>query len=167
MTDSAPFEDGRGIAPVIGVVLLVAITVLLAATAAVFVTGFGESAEERQVPSAGFGFEYETQVSASGSTAVTITHESGDTLDARKLAVVVEGATSTGPGNPNGRYAFTGFGSYGASSEVTAGDSVTLGPSTIPAVSGTVDFSTATVRVVWVSESGTSNELQTWTGPSA
>jgi flagellin-like protein len=39
-------DDNRGVSPVIGVILMVAITVILAAVIATFVLGFGDSASQ-------------------------------------------------------------------------------------------------------------------------
>jgi len=41
-----PDNDDRGVSPVIGVILMVAITVILAAVIASFVLGFGDSVNE-------------------------------------------------------------------------------------------------------------------------
>lgn len=70
--------DDDAVSPVIGVVLMVAITVILAAVIGTFVIGLGS--ETDTVPQASLEFEY-----SSGS--VTIVHDGGDTLDAATLAI--------------------------------------------------------------------------------
>jgi flagellin-like protein len=94
-------DDDSAVSPVIGVILMVAITVILAAVIASFVLGLGEAA-----PQAQFDFEDD-------GTDVIITHTSGDTIEAQYLYVrgdVSEAWTS----------------SYGATSEIGSGDSYTV-----------------------------------------
>ncbi|PSP27732.1 type IV pilin [Halobacteriales archaeon QH_2_65_14] len=52
------FTDDDAVSPVIGVILMVAITVILAAVIASFVLGLGDSTDEVQ-PNTGFSFEYD------------------------------------------------------------------------------------------------------------
>jgi flagellin-like protein len=51
------FEEDDAVSPVIGVILMVAITVILAAVIATFVLGLGEQISETS-PNASFSFEY-------------------------------------------------------------------------------------------------------------
>jgi flagellin-like protein len=112
--------EDRAVSPVIGVILMVAITVILAAVIASFVLGLGPS---EAAPSAQFEFE-ET---STGPVQVTITHTTGDKIEAQYLYVRgsgVDGSWETGG---------TGFPStpsYGSSSEIGSGDSVTVEPNT-------------------------------------
>jgi flagellin-like protein len=99
----------RAVSPVIGVILMVAITVILAAVIATFVLGIGDSTEA--TPTAQFGFDYD------GST-VTVTHEGGDTIDSARLNI-------TGPGNVTS--SFTGdvtAGSSGSMNNVSQGETI-------------------------------------------
>lgn len=64
--------DDRGVSPVIGVILMVAITVILAAVIGSFVLGIGGDVEE--TPQASLSLEND-------SGNLTIAHEGGDTLD--------------------------------------------------------------------------------------
>ncbi|MFC6613561.1 type IV pilin [Halopenitus salinus] len=67
-------NDDRAVSPVIGVILMVAITVILAAVIGTFVLGLGDSIGDN-APQASFDFDY-------GNTgSVTVTHEGGDTLN--------------------------------------------------------------------------------------
>jgi len=75
------FDDDRAVSPVIGVILMVAITVILAAVIGTFVLGLGDQVQST-TPQASFGFD-----TASGQEEVTITHETGDTIDAANLKV--------------------------------------------------------------------------------
>ncbi len=68
----------RGVSPVIGVILMVAITVILAAVIAAFVLGFGAGAEA--APQASISIDAD----ADGNN-VTIEHLSGDSIDYEEL----------------------------------------------------------------------------------
>ena len=73
-------NDDNGVSPVIGVILMVAITVILAAVIATFVLGLGEQVSNT-APQASFSFDY-----ASGSPGeLTVTHDGGDTIKASEL----------------------------------------------------------------------------------
>ncbi|MFC6865038.1 type IV pilin N-terminal domain-containing protein [Halomicroarcula sp. GCM10025817] len=74
----AMFDEENAVSPVIGVVLMVAITVILAAVIGSFVLGLGGSSSV--TPQASFDFDYD-------GNAVTITHDGGDTIDAADLTV--------------------------------------------------------------------------------
>jgi len=98
------FDDDRAVSPVIGVILMVAITVILAAVIGTFVLGLGDQVQTK-TPQAQFGFDqgtteiavYDSTAGASATvsvTSVTITHETGDTIDANNLEVTVSGATA-------------------------------------------------------------------------
>lgn len=72
-------NDSSGVSPVIGVILMVAITVVLAAVIATFVLGLGESVSESQ-PSLNFECNDNGQVVAtSGQTSFSGTITVGDT----------------------------------------------------------------------------------------
>jgi flagellin-like protein len=68
----------RAVSPVIGVILMVAITVILAAVIATFVLGIGDSTQA--TPNAQFSFDYD------GSN-VTVTHNGGDTIPGERLSL--------------------------------------------------------------------------------
>ncbi len=100
------FDDERAVSPVIGVILMVAITVILAAVIGTFVLGLGDQIQTT-TPSASFGFDQGTTDvtvrNTSGTnteetltvTSVTITHESGDTIDSSNLNIIVTGLLLT------------------------------------------------------------------------
>ncbi|MFC7027682.1 type IV pilin [Halomicroarcula sp. GCM10025710] len=67
-------HDDDAVSPVIGVILMVAITVILAAVIATFVLGLGDQVSNT-APQASFSFDY----SSSGPT-LDITHDGGDTI---------------------------------------------------------------------------------------
>jgi len=151
------FTDDDAVSPVIGVILMVAITVILAAVIATFVLGLGESVSET-APQANFATDYNSESTDSswsspsdtGDGALTITHTSGDTVKAENLFVT---------GGVNDRLAWDNadVAGYTAGSEIDAGDSVDYQVN-----------SDNTVRVLWSDGSGGSSaELKKWTGPDA
>ena len=74
--------EDRAVSPVIGVILMVAITVILAAVIGTFVLGLGDQVSE-SAPQASFSFDF----NVSGNNSVTITHEGGETLEASNIGV--------------------------------------------------------------------------------
>jgi flagellin-like protein len=105
MQFSKLFDDDRAVSPVIGVILMVAITVILAAVIGTFVLGLGDQVQNN-TPRASFGFDVGSS-NDSGAYNVTITHESGDTISGSDLNVTVNGSTSV----------------WSSSSDVNAGNS--------------------------------------------
>ncbi|MFB6108787.1 MAG: type IV pilin [Haloplanus sp.] len=68
--------EDRAVSPVIGVILMVAITVILAAVIGTFVLGLGNQVQDT-APQASFSFDF----SGGGSSYnVTATHDGGDTF---------------------------------------------------------------------------------------
>ena len=96
------FRDDDAVSPVIGVILMVAITVILAAVIASFVLGLGDSAGDAA-----------PQVSVScdlGGSSTSMTHDGGNELTGENIEIV-------GNGNVNG----------GPSSTFTAGSEIATG----------------------------------------
>ncbi|WP_411966291.1 type IV pilin [Haloferax sp. YSMS24] len=81
-------SESRAVSPVIGVILMVAITVILAAVIGTFVLGLGDQVGDN-APQASFSFEY-------NSTDLIVTHESGDKLG--DVAVNIDGVENTWAG---------------------------------------------------------------------
>jgi flagellin-like protein len=82
------FTDDDAVSPVIGVILMVAITVILAAVIGAFVLGFGGGG-----PSApSVNWETSTQTGASVSDVAVFEHSGGDTIDD---ASVLESSSGT------------------------------------------------------------------------
>jgi flagellin-like protein len=81
-------ENDRGVSPVIGVILMVAITVILAAVIGTFVLGLGDSLGASQ-PSAQIG------VSLNSSDNVTLSHNGGDSIRTGDLTINVNGNSTT------------------------------------------------------------------------
>ena len=155
------FGDDDAVSPVIGVILMVAITVILAAVIGTFVLGLGDQVSD-SAPQASFNYDF------ANGTAVSITHDGGDAVSDSSLSVIVQGETVyEGAGNTNSSSDTSGgdmsgtpipncadstFGQNGASdgwgSDVTAGSALDLQSAT----SG--DCNGEDIRVVWSSSSG-------------
>ncbi len=128
------FDDDRAVSPVIGVILMVAITVILAAVIGTFVLGLGDQVQST-TPQASFGFDTGS-ANASGAYNVTVTHETGDSIQATDLNVSVNGSTST----------------WAGSGDVSAGSTFEIGNANV--TSPTPDLETwaasgDTVRVIY------------------
>jgi flagellin-like protein len=82
------FTDDKAVSPVIGVILMVAITVILAAVIGSFVLNLGGSLQQ-SAPQASFDFDYDN------STAVTVTHATGDTISEGSVNIVDSSGGST------------------------------------------------------------------------
>ena len=97
MQDITVFENDRtAVSPVIGVILMVAVTVIIAAVIGSTALGLGDSVSESP-PQASFEFEQEefTLVDNQGETrdihAVYIEHTSGESVDPKDIKVTVDG----------------------------------------------------------------------------
>ena len=123
------FTDDSAVSPVIGVILMVAITVILAAVIGGIVLNLGQGLQQT-APQASFTFEYNTT-----ANTTTVTHESGDTIAAEQLNVTSSVSLNT-------------IDSWASS--VGAGDSATY-------ENENGDWDGETVRVVWESETGESS----------
>ena len=136
------FDDDRAVSPVIGVILMVAITVILAAVIGTFVLGLGDQVQST-TPQASFGFDTGS-ANASGAYNVTVTHETGDSIEATSLNVSVNGSTSTWPG----------------SGDVSAGNTFEIGTDAASADLTAWAASGDTIRVIYNSpDSDTSSTL--------
>ncbi|WP_077067764.1 type IV pilin [Haloarcula rubripromontorii] len=153
------FRDDDAVSPVIGVILMVAITVILAAVIASFVLGLGDQAQQA-TPQASFSFDYE----GGEQRALTITHDGGDTISPNELYVRgsnMDNNTGTGASN-TGDWTSVG-GSVNSDSEVTAGSSARLGDTADGGVPS--DYN---VRVVYETQEGdNSATLAQDSGPDA
>ncbi|ELZ82517.1 flagellin-like protein [Haloferax elongans ATCC BAA-1513] len=144
--------DDDAVSPVIGVILMVAITVILAAVIGTFVLGLGDQVSQT-APQASFSFDY----TDNGATDnLTVTHDSGEAINADNVNLTAGSSFTAITGSGSGT-SLT-FTDLGVSGDVTAGTSVEV----------TGDFNSETFRVVWTAESGsTSATLQKWSGPDA
>lgn len=144
-------DTKRGVSPVIGVVLLVAIVAILAGSIAFFVFGFADSPQP--APETRFEFEYDTN-----ANAVTITHDGGETISSEntgRLLVVVDSGAET----DEQTWAEQGAGVADLdASDLTLGDQITVDDETGSATGDRTLSLTLergdTVTVVWESPSG-------------
>ena len=144
--------DEAAVSPVIGVILMVAITVILAAVIGTFVLGLGGSIQET-APQAQFDFDWDSSggsatCSLTSGGDLTITHVSGDPI----------AATTLGLSDGSNTVEFDT--DCSVTGEVSAGTAVTVGTQ-----------STSTVRVTWIDPSenskSTTATLARWDGPDA
>jgi len=127
--------DERAVSPVIGVILMVAITVILAAVIGAFVIGIGEDQEVQ--PTASFDINFESDGNGD------VTHSTGDTIsDPDELDVVINGEENEWID--------------GTVTEVSAGSTFDLDGSQ-DGKANSDDWSEETVSVVWTSETGDSS----------
>jgi flagellin-like protein len=109
-------EDDEAVSPVIGVILMVAITVILAAVIGTFVLGLGDQVQQT-APNAQFSFDHD-----SGADELDITHEGGDGIDQANLELAGD-ATNNDPWNS---VSTVTAGDTHTESGVTSSDSVSV-----------------------------------------
>jgi len=165
-------SDDDAVSPVIGVILMVAITVILAAVIATFVLGLGEQVSST-APQASFGFQFNEDGSNNYGT-LSITHDGGDSIKYNELYVRGQaGGNSDGSignigdsweafeknndGYGNSHVVSTS-GETGGTSAVTAGDYLELEGM----------GSDGQIRVTYQAQQGDSSAtLSQWSGPDA
>ena len=129
--------DDDAVSPVIGVILMVAITVILAAVIGTFVLGLGKNVQQTS-PTASISFD---QQGEGPNAEVKISHDSGDTLNEDNIDIKVNGDSKTNK--------VDNWGGDGDKS-ITAGESVSVGGSL---------GNGATVKVIWTSDSGQDSSI--------
>jgi len=140
------FTDDDAVSPVIGVILMVAITVILAAVIGAFVLDLGGSQEK--TPQTKFDADWNgTQIVGSSPAQynVTISQESGDSISIDRLNLTGDINSSNTTAWQSAPDSTTQAGSYLETSVETGGE----------------------VRIIWQSESGeTSSTLATFENPN-
>jgi len=145
------FKDDDAVSPVIGVILMVAITVILAAVIASFVLGLGD--QSNPAPTADFNFDYDS----SGSETVTVTHGDGD-------EVVAGNVYLRGDQFPDASWDSKSS-SLGSSDAIRAGQSVDVDVSATTTGSAPDEW---VINVVWEDpDSDTTSTLSSDSGPEA
>ena len=129
--------EDRAVSPVIGVILRVAITVILAAVIGTFVLGLGDQVSE-SAPQAQFAFQF----SDPGVEEISITHDGGDAISNSELSVNVAGTTVWDAGALPGSYTTNAT----WPSEVSAGDTLELSSG----AGGDISSGDA-IRIIWSS----------------
>ncbi|WP_135828465.1 type IV pilin [Halorussus halobius] len=133
-------SDDSAVSPVIGVILMVAITVILAAVIGTFVLDLGNQVQSSS-PTASFSFDQHS------NSSVTVTHDGGDTIPHSNIEVTVNGSDAKNNGGSK----------VWNSGEVSAGNSaqiVKYGQDANNDVS-----SDDIIRVVWTSDSGENSQV--------
>jgi len=122
-------DNERAVSPVIGVILMVAITVILAAVIGAFVLGLGDQVSDTP-PNAQIGFDFSTN-------SVELSHDGGDNIQNDSVSITANGSEVT-------------TASWGDGTEISAGDTINVtNESNLNLGSGN------TVRVIWTgSDSG-------------
>lgn len=83
-------DDDRAVSPVIGVILMVAVTVILAAVVSMLVLDMGNNVQS--APQATFAFD---SVANGSQYDVTITHQGGDPINTSQVQIVGGGVDET------------------------------------------------------------------------
>ena len=146
------FDDDRGVSPVIGVILMVAITVILAAVIAAFVLGLGDT--NSSTPNVTWEYDYNQ---SNNVTEVQMT--GGDSFDPARVTVVGDVTDQSASENIT-----TDGAQLTAADEFNPGDSFTAGDSVTVGVTGP-EFE---IDLVFTSEDGgTSSTIGGTSGPDA
>jgi flagellin-like protein len=117
-------SDDRAVSPVIGVILMVAITVILAAVIGTFVLGLGDSLGDSQ-PTAQLSADLDES-----ADEFTIEHSGGDSIESDSLRVIVsaDGLTNDAEGTISQRLSVGD--TVTAELNQSAGSEVTIGSET-------------------------------------
>jgi FlaG/FlaF family flagellin (archaellin) len=83
--------DDTAVSSVLGVILMVAITIILAAIVGTFVLGIGQGLTSATPQTA---FEYSTDYDPGDNSSVTILHAGGDAIEQQTLEVTIGGQTA-------------------------------------------------------------------------
>jgi flagellin-like protein len=145
MLDDARGRTGeRAVSPVIGIILMVAITVILTAVIAAFALGFAD-----ETGSSAPQISLESDYNESGANVVTLTVQGGDSFDAE--SVEFEGDVDSAE-------------DWTDANDINDGDSVSAGDSIDIDVAGP-DY---VVELVWqADDGGESSIIRTLEGPEA
>ena len=131
---NAFFEDREAVSPVIGVILMVAITVILAAVIGTFVLGLGDQVGDT-APNANWGTDNVEDYDGEDEFNATIfTHEGGDQVDPDTLSVT-------------GDFKDTANGNVSEEGDVTLDNPLTAGDEIVV----DVENEDGSVNLVWTS----------------
>ncbi|WP_227354759.1 type IV pilin [Haladaptatus salinisoli] len=160
MTLKEKFEEATGrdferaVSPVIGVILMVAITVILAAVIGAFVMGLGDSVQ-KNAP------QVSLEISQKSATEIEVSHVGGSPLQEGEISVVFEPSTDDDTIDSDTNVNSWGD-SLGDQAEITGGESVVLTPTAGTNGNGQYD-SGDVIKIVWNADGGSnSNVLATY-----
>jgi flagellin-like protein len=139
-------ERSRGVSPVIGVVILIGITAILAASIGVFALGFNEQ-RPTQAPQVAIVADYSERTTGNGEY-LNLSFKSGETVYRDNLSVVVSGAKSSDGSDAT---LDTDPVRSQASTRITSGTQITIHQGQFTGIgSGEhLDLGDATLRLVW------------------
>ena len=141
------FNEDRAVSPVIGVILMVAITVILAAVVGTFVLGLGDSIGEN-APSASYDWDESAVEGEPDNREVVLTHVSGQTLNGDRITGTIENSPADWEGDTLGEEWSDGDG------QITSGASVDWHEA--DDLTGTEEL-----RVIWTASGGGSSSTLT------
>jgi len=143
------FTDDEAVSPVIGVILIVAITVILAAVIGAFVLGIGSNQEAAPQASLAFDFDKGDDDSWGGGNAsadeINIKHEGGGAINVNQITVKYDG-TDVSTGGVD-------------SSSPPTGDTWTAGESWTLQDASNNFASSKKITVTWTASSGDSSQI--------
>jgi len=168
------FTDDDAVSPVIGVILMVAITVILAAVIGAFVLDIGGSQE--QVPQVQWDMQQDTSnYKDAGSyqtvPTVTIEHKGGDTVSDERISITVDGDAALSLSNASdvdSSFVFNNGNTLksGSSTTIAASTTADTAPAGMTWSSGdlspsdtTILSSGETVSVIWRAEGGGQSQV--------
>jgi len=128
------FTNDRAVSPVIGVILMVAITVILAAVIGTFVIGLGDDIGST-TPQASFDANFDSDEGAGG--VVSFTHRSGDRVSAGDANLTANGVDFNDSGTNVGISEVTAS-SANVDRDLTAGTTISV--ELVDGTSGTVSL---------------------------
>ncbi|ACV10976.1 Protein of unknown function DUF1628 [Halorhabdus utahensis DSM 12940] len=147
-------DEDRGVSPVIGVILMVAITVILAAVIATFVMNMGPT--ETTMPNAQWNFNEDE-----GASEVTIEHNGGSPVKADNVQIKVSDGSGGG-----GSTDLSSVSPYGSGSELTAGSDLVVGfsgSSSVDIQESSISFSDGEIQIIWENpDSGETQIMAEW-----
>jgi flagellin-like protein len=155
-------ETDRGVSPVIGVILMVAITVILAAVIGTFVLDIGGSLSQ-SAPSATFEAEQPTSdtmaaLANSDSEIVNITYTGGEEVLLENINVTINGEQAYEQSDPGANGNSNGVVTYKGSGPLQITNSISL--TSYGSSVGSSDLQPGdTVRIIWDSGEGSSQIL--------
>ncbi|GAA0670119.1 type IV pilin N-terminal domain-containing protein [Natronoarchaeum mannanilyticum] len=149
------FADDDAVSPVIGVILMVAITVILAAVIGAFVLDIGGSQEA--TPQASWSYSYDDggngwdDSSGTPDDSFTVSHEGGDDIDASSLTFQYDGSAIADTD-------LEWSSGSAPSGTISSGWSATVEED---GTNDVISSSGGSVSVVWESSSGDSSQVLT------
>jgi len=161
------FADDEGVSPVIGVILMVAVTVILAAVIGAFVMNMGDNLSQ-SAPSANFEFEA-SDTDGDNSYVVQVTHDGGDSITNKNTKSLVVKDMADNAQEIWADDAGNGIETWSANGDVAAGDNVYIGDDSGETNNGEHDGDTSTsqvtgfsqgdtLKVIWTADNGQSSQ---------